>query len=219
MLDEIDKLSSDIMAILLPLFGKCLTQTKLQLSDHYPKSPLTFHASFSLPLQYGHEHPAGIVGQMEIIKVPGYIQEETPEIALQFLIPEQLEENGLHEENNNFTEEALRFIIKSYTYEAGVRNLERQIGAVLRKTARKKAEGEKIIKRITPEVVEQRLGPVEFFPITAELQDEIGMSTAIAWTENGGEIMQIEVLVIPGGKFANHRSSEAKLCKNRRRLP
>ncbi len=81
---------------------------------------------------------------MEIIEFPGYIEEEKLEIARQFLIPEQLEENGLQDKSIEFTEDALRLIIKSYTYEAGVRNLERMIGAVLRKTARKLAEGEAI---------------------------------------------------------------------------
>lgn len=200
MLDEIDKLSSDIhgdpASALLEVLDP---EQNYSFSDHYLEVPFDLSRVFFITTANTvMSIPPALLDRMEIIEFPGYIEEEKLEIARQFLIPEQLEENGLHEENINFTEESLRFIIKSYTYEAGVRNLERQIGAVLRKTARKKAEGEKIIKRITPEVVEKRLGPVEFFPITAELQDEIGMSTAIAWTENGGEIMQIEVLVIPG---------------------
>ena len=200
MLDEIDKLSSDIhgdpASALLEVLDP---EQNHSFSDHYLEVPFDLSKVFFITTANTvMSIPPALLDRMEMIEFPGYIEEEKLEIARQFLIPEQLEENGLHEEAIEFTEEALRFIIKSYTYEAGVRELERKIGAVLRKTARKKAEGEEIIKLITPEVVETRLGPVEFFPITAELQDEIGMSTAIAWTENGGEIMQIEVLVIPG---------------------
>ena len=200
MLDEIDKLSSDIhgdpASALLEVLDP---EQNYSFSDHYLEVPFDLSKVFFITTANTvMTIPPALLDRMEIIEFPGYIEEEKLEIARQFLIPEQLAENGLENESIEFTEEALRFIIKSYTYEAGVRNLERQIGAVLRKAARKKAEGETVVKVITPELVEERLGPVEFFPITAELDDEIGMATAIAWTENGGEIMQIEVLVIPG---------------------
>ncbi len=200
MLDEIDKLSSDLhgdpASALLEVLDP---EQNYSFSDHYLEVPFDLSKVFFITTANTVlSIPPALLDRMEIIEFPGYIEEEKLEIARQFLIPEQLEENGLQDEKINFTDEALRFIIKSYTYEAGVRNFERQIGAILRKTARKKAEGEKITTLITPEVVQDRLGPVEFFPITAELQDEIGMATAIAWTENGGEIMQIEVLIIPG---------------------
>ena len=200
MLDEIDKLSSDIhgdpASALLEVLDP---EQNYSFSDHYLEVPFDLSKVFFITTANTvMTIPPALLDRMEIIEFPGYIEEEKLEIARQFLIPEQLAENGLEDEAIEFTEEALRFIIKSYTYEAGVRNLERQIGAVLRKAARKKAEGETVVKVITPELVEERLGPVEFFPITAELDDEIGMATAIAWTENGGEIMQIEVLVIPG---------------------
>lgn len=200
MLDEIDKLSSDIhgdpASALLEVLDP---EQNYSFSDHYLEVPFDLSKVFFITTANTvMTIPPALLDRMEIIEFPDYIEEEKLEIARQFLIPEQLAENGLENESIEFTEEALRFIIKSYTYEAGVRNLERQIGAVLRKAARKKAEGETVVKVITPELVEERLGPVEFFPITAELDDEIGMATAIAWTENGGEIMQIEVLVIPG---------------------
>ena len=200
MLDEIDKLSSDIngdpASALLEVLDP---EQNHSFSDHYLEVPFDLSKVFFITTANTvMSIPPALLDRMELIEFPGYIEEEKLEIARQFLIPEQIEENGLHDEPIEFTEEALRFIIKSYTYEAGVRNLERQIGAILRKTARKKAEGKDLIRLITPEVVEEQLGPVEFFPVTAELQDEIGMSTAIAWTENGGEIMQIEVLVFPG---------------------
>lgn len=200
MLDEIDKLSSDIhgdpASALLEVLDP---EQNYSFSDHYLEVPFDLSKVFFITTANTVQSiPPALLDRMEIIEFPGYIEEEKLEIARQFLIPEQLEENGLQDKSIEFTENALRLIIKSYTYEAGVRNLERMIGAVLRKTARKLAEGEAIEKIITPELVEERLGPVEFFPITAELQDEVGMATAVAWTENGGEIMQIEVLVMPG---------------------
>jgi len=200
MLDEIDKLSSDIhgdpASALLEVLDP---EQNYSFSDHYLEVPFDLSKVFFITTANTVQSiPPALLDRMEIIEFPGYIEEEKLEIARQFLIPEQLEENGLQDKSIEFTEDALRLIIKSYTYEAGVRNLERMIGAVLRKTARKLAEGEAIEKIITPELVEERLGPVEFFPITAELQDEVGMATAVAWTENGGEIMQIEVLVMPG---------------------
>lgn len=200
MLDEIDKLSSDIhgdpASALLEVLDP---EQNYSFSDHYLEVPFDLSKVFFITTANTVQSiPPALLDRMEIIEFPGYIEEEKLEIARQFLIPEQLEENGLQDKSIEFTEDALRLIIKSYTYEAGVRNLERMIGAVLRKTARKLAEGEAIEKLITPELVEERLGPVEFFPITAELQDEVGMATAVAWTENGGEIMQIEVLVMPG---------------------
>jgi len=142
--------------------------------------------------------PPALLDRMELIEFPGYIEEEKIAIANQFLIPKQLLENGLDEEDLRFTPEALHLIIEGYTYEAGVRNLEREIGTVLRKIARLKSEGKPLPQEVLPEHIQNYLGPQEFFPTLAEQADEIGMATAIAWTENGGEIMPIEVLVIAG---------------------
>jgi len=107
-------------------------------------------------------------------------------------------ENGLDEVPLHFGLEALHLIIESYTYEAGVRNLEREIGTVLRKMARLKSEGKLLSEEIRAEDIPVYLGPPEFYPTFAEQSDEVGMATALAWTENGGEIMPIEVLVIAG---------------------
>ena len=89
-------------------------------------------------------------------------------------------------------------MVESYTYEAGVRNLEREIGSVLRKLARIKTEGREMPTKVTADLVTELLGPVQYFPMSAEAEDEIGVSTAMAWTENGGEIMPVEVLTVPG---------------------
>jgi ATP-dependent Lon protease len=135
---------------------------------------------------------------MEVIEFPGYIEEEKLEIANRFLVPRQMEESGLDDNEVNFQDLAIRRVIREYTYEAGVRNLEREIGRMCRKVARLKSEKKVYPRRLTPLHVEKFLGPPEFFQSEAERQDEIGVATAVAWTENGGEIMPVEVLILEG---------------------
>ncbi len=135
---------------------------------------------------------------MELIEFVGYIEEEKAEISNRYLIPRQLLETGLDEEDIHFQDPAVRKIVREYTYEAGVRNLEREIGRVCRKIARIKSEKKDIPHRITPNLIENFLGPPEFFVSEAEREDEVGVATAIAWTENGGDIMPIEVALMDG---------------------
>jgi len=135
---------------------------------------------------------------MEVIDFPGYIEEEKLEIAQRFLVPRQLEETGLEESQIRFTPSALVKIIREYTYEAGVRNLEREIGRVCRKIARAKAEGKRHPTLVTPTLVEKYLGPPQFYNLEAERRNEVGVATAVAWTEYGGEIMPVEVLLMEG---------------------
>jgi ATP-dependent Lon protease len=135
---------------------------------------------------------------MEVIEFPGYIEEEKLEIARRFLIPRQVEENGLDDEEIRFSEQAMQRIIREYTYEAGVRNLEREIGRICRKIARLKAEEKNYPTQIGSTSIEKYLGPPQFFNLEAEREDEIGVATAVAWTANGGEIMPVEVLLIEG---------------------
>jgi ATP-dependent Lon protease len=135
---------------------------------------------------------------MEVIEFPGYIEEEKLEIARRFLIPRQIEENGLEDEEIRFSEQAMQRIIREYTYEAGVRNLEREIGRICRKIARLKAEEKNYPTQIGATSIEKYLGPPQFFNLEAEREDEIGVATAVAWTANGGEIMPVEVLLIEG---------------------
>jgi ATP-dependent Lon protease len=200
MLDEIDKLSADFhgdpSAALLEVLDP---EQNHAFSDHYLEVPYDLSKVFFITTANTVASiPPALLDRMELIEFPGYIEEDKIIIARQFLIPEQMLENGLDEDPIEFTEEALRLIIVSYTYEAGVRNLEREIGTVLRKIATKKSEGEEYPTVVTAELVLQLLGPVEFFPMSAEAKDEIGVATALAWTENGGEIMPIEVLVVSG---------------------
>ncbi len=142
--------------------------------------------------------PPALLDRLEVIEFSGYILEEKLEIARRFLIPRQLEEAGLENEGISFQNSALTKIIREYTFEAGVRNFEREIGRTLRKIARMKTENKEYPKRITPTAITKFLGPQQFFETEAEGEDEVGVATAMAWTENGGEIMPVEVLILDG---------------------
>ncbi len=142
--------------------------------------------------------PPALLDRMEVIEFPGYIEEEKVEIAKRFLIPRQIEESGLQDKEVVFRDAAIRRIIREYTYEAGVRNLEREIGRMCRKVARLKSQKKRYPSQLTPHLVEKFLGPPQFFVSEAERQDEVGVATAMAWTETGGEIMPVEVLIMEG---------------------
>jgi ATP-dependent Lon protease len=135
---------------------------------------------------------------MEVIEFPGYIEEEKLEIANRFLIPRQVEENGVSDIALPFEAAALQRIIREYTFEAGVRNLEREIGRIIRKVARLKAEGKKYPASISADVIEKFLDPPQYIPPEIEKADEVGVAQSLAWTENGGEIMAVEVAVLDG---------------------
>jgi ATP-dependent Lon protease len=142
--------------------------------------------------------PPALLDRLEVIEFPGYIEEEKITIAERFLIPRQLEETGIESLGMTFSIEALQRIVREYTYEAGVRNLEREIGRICRKVARWKAEEKRYPTDILPELIEKFLGPQQFFQTEAERKDEVGVATGLAWTENGGEIISIEVAVLDG---------------------
>ncbi len=142
--------------------------------------------------------PRPLLDRMEVIRIPGYSEEEKLYIAKNYLIPRQLKENGLKPSDVEFTDPAIRFVIRGYTREAGVRSLERQIGAVLRKIAKEIAlKGKKKKYRITKNTVRKFLGAPIYMP-EKEKHDEIGVVTGLAWTEVGGEIMKIEATRMPG---------------------
>jgi ATP-dependent Lon protease len=200
MLDEIDKLGQDFRgdpsAALLEVLDPEQNHT---FSDHYLE--LAYDLSkvmFITTANYNGPIPPALLDRMEVIEFPGYIEEEKMEISKRFLVPRQLEENGLQEDEVRFTEQAIRRIIREYTYEAGVRNLEREIGRVCRKIARMKATHKRYPSCVNPSHIERFLGPPEFHNLEAERQDEIGVATAMAWTENGGEIMPVEILLLEG---------------------
>jgi ATP-dependent Lon protease len=200
MLDEIDKLGTDFRgdpaAAMLEVLDP---EQNFSFSDHYLELPYDLSkVMFITTANTTGTIPLALLDRMEIIEFPGYIEEEKIEIANQFLIPRQLEETGLDDGEERFTVQALQRIIREYTYEAGVRNLEREIGKVCRKIARMKAEGKRYPKQVGSSAIERFLGPPQFFNLEAERQNEVGVATAIAWTENGGEIMPVEILLIEG---------------------
>ena len=142
--------------------------------------------------------PPALLDRMEVIEFPSYIEEEKVAIAKQFLIPRQKHETGIEDLGITFMESAVRLVIHNYTYEAGVRNLERELGRICRKIARLKTEDKSYPRKISEGVVAKILGPQQFYDMEAEKDDEIGVATALAWTENGGDIMPVEVLIIDG---------------------
>ena len=138
--------------------------------------------------------------RMEIIELPGYIDEEKLEIAKRYLIPRQLEQAGLKSSAVEFAEDGIFGIIKSYTREAGVRNLEREIGSVIRKIARRHAEGRKRKVKVNAKNISNYLGPTKFYSELAAREGTIGVATGLAWTPVGGEILFVEATRMPGSK-------------------
>jgi ATP-dependent Lon protease len=200
MLDEIDKLGADYRgdpsAAMLEVLDPEQNHT---FSDHYIELPFDLSTvMFITTANSVVTIPPALLDRMEIIEFPGYIEEEKLEIARRFLIPRQQEETGLEPEEIKFSDQSMQRIIREYTYEAGVRNLEREIGRICRKIARLKAEKRRFPSQIAAASVEKFLGPPQFFDMKAELEDEVGVATALAWTENGGEIMPVEVLLMDG---------------------
>jgi ATP-dependent Lon protease len=200
MLDEIEKMGSDFRgdpsAALLEVLDP---EQNNSFSDHYLE--LAYDLSrvmFITTANSVDTVPPALLDRMELIEFPGYIEEEKLEIANRFLVPRQIEECGLELKELKFQDAAISKVIREYTYEAGVRNLERELGRMCRKVARLKSEGKPFPSRIGVQSVEKYLGPPEFFMTEAERQDEVGVAMAIAWTMNGGEIMPVEVLILEG---------------------
>jgi ATP-dependent Lon protease len=200
MLDEIDKLGHDfrgdpaaaLLEVLDPEQNHAFSDHYLEISFDLSKVMFITTANTLGPV------PPALVDRMEVIDFPGYIEEEKLIIAHKFLIPRQVEENGLNPDEVTFTEEALQAIIREYTWEAGVRNVEREIGNVCRKIARRKAEHHKSTKRITPSMLPRLLGPPQITQRESEIEDQIGAATGLAWTESGGETITVEVLLVDG---------------------
>jgi ATP-dependent Lon protease len=142
--------------------------------------------------------PPALRDRMEVIELPGYVEDEKYEIAKRFLVPRQTSEHGLNGSLLRFNEDALRHIIREYTHEAGVRNLERQISTICRKVARKVATGDKKRTTVSMKTLESLLGPPRFTRSLAEERDETGIATGVAWTPAGGDVMTVEVSLLEG---------------------
>ena len=200
MLDEVDKIGLDFRgdpaAALLEVLDP---EQNHAFYDHYLEVPYDLSkVLFITTANILDPIPPALRDRMEVIEFPGYIEEEKVQIARHFLIPRQLEEHGLSKHRIKFSEQALRRIIREYTYEAGVRNLERCIATICRKLARKVAEGKRIPRRITAHSLVKYLGPPQFTYGVAEEKDEVGVATGVAWTEAGGDIMPVEVTLMEG---------------------
>jgi ATP-dependent Lon protease len=200
MLDEIDKIGVDFRgdpsAALLEALDP---EQNNEFSDHYLEVP--FDLSKVMFIATGNildTIPPALRDRMEIIHFPGYTEDEKFHIAKQFLWKKQLLSNGLSKKKIQITDQAIHEIIQKYTREAGVRELERCLATICRKIARKIAERKKVSKIVGREDVEKYLGPRKYSETLAEKKDEIGISTGLAYTQAGGDIILIEVALMPG---------------------
>ena len=202
MLDEVDKIGIDFRGDPASALLEVLDpEQNNSFSDHYLEVP--FDLSKVMFITTGNiidPIPPALKDRMEIITLPGYIIQEKLEIAKSFLIPRQVKENGLSKKLITFTDSAILELINDYTREAGVRNLERSIGSLCRKAARKVAEGKKSLTAIKKGNVSEYLGPVKFYSEIAERKGEIGVATGLAWTSVGGVILFVEATKMRGKK-------------------
>ncbi|CDN45869.1 MULTISPECIES: endopeptidase La [Paenibacillus] len=201
LLDEIDKMASDFRgdpaSALLEVLDPEQNGT---FSDHFVEVPFDLSSvMFVTTANALHNIPRPLLDRMEVLYIPGYTELEKSQIARRYLIPKQKREHGLKEEQLEIEPEALLQLIREYTRESGVRNLEQQIAAISRKAAKRlvsQPEGETI--RVDEAVIKEWLGPAKFRYGMAEAEDQVGAVTGLAWTEVGGDTLVIEVTVLPG---------------------
>ncbi|HHV17575.1 MAG TPA: endopeptidase La [Thermoanaerobacterales bacterium] len=200
LLDEIDKMNADFRgdpsSALLEVLDP---EQNNSFSDHYIELPFDLSkVLFITTANTLYNIPRPLLDRMETVTIPGYTEDEKIEIAKRHLIPKQLKEHGLSSAGVTFNEDSLIKIVRNYTREAGVRNLEREIANICRKIARAVVEGEKTTIEIDSAMVEKFLGVPRYHYGTMEKQDLIGVATGLAWTEVGGDILNIEVSVMKG---------------------
>ncbi|MDO8673744.1 MAG: endopeptidase La [Dehalococcoidia bacterium] len=200
MLDEIDKMSADFRgdpsAALLEVLDP---EQNYSFVDHYLDVPydlseVMFITTANVPWQI----PRPLLDRMEVIEIQGYMEEEKLQIGKRFLLPKQLEQHGLTTDNLELSDAVMRSLIRLYTREAGVRNLERAIAAVCRKAAHKVVKDGSAKPKVTPKSLSDYLGPPKHRHRGAIEESEIGVATGLAWTEHGGEILPVEVAIMHG---------------------
>jgi ATP-dependent Lon protease len=202
MLDELDKVAAgyqgDPAAALLEVLDPAQNNS---FRDHYLEVPIDLSKMLFIATanQIGPVHPA-LRDRMEIVYLSGYTEDEKAGIARRYLIPSQLTEHGLAADAVEITEPALRNLIREYTREAGVRNLERLIGAVARKIAARVATGQAADTTVDPGELEGYLGPARFKREVTFRTSRPGVATGVAWTETGGDVLFIEASLLPGGR-------------------
>ncbi|KAF6629729.1 endopeptidase La [Paenibacillus sp. EKM208P] len=200
LLDEIDKMASDFRgdpsAALLEVLDPEQNNT---FSDHFVELPFDLsNVMFVTTANAAHNIPRPLMDRMETLYIPGYTELEKLEIANRYLLPKQKREHGLNEEQLVIGEDTLLRVIREYTRESGVRNLEQQMASLCRKAAKSVVSGGEGPIQITPDNLKDYLGIAKFRYGVAELEDQIGTVTGLAWTEVGGETLMIEVTVVPG---------------------
>lgn len=202
MLDEIDKLGMDFRGDPASALLEVLDpEQNFSFQDHYLDVPFDLSkVMFITTANYLEPVPPALKDRMEVIELAGYTDEEKLEIAKRHLIPKQIRENGLLPEQITFTDGAILLVARSYTHEAGVRNLERELGRICRKVARAVTEGHTGLTEITSAKVQELLGPEKFFSEVAERTMEPGVAIGLAWTPNGGDILFIEATRMAGKK-------------------
>jgi ATP-dependent Lon protease len=201
LLDEVDKMSMDFRgdpsAALLEVLDP---EQNSAFMDHYLDVEYDLsHVMFICTANVLHTIPQALRDRMEVLQLAGYTEEEKVQIAKKFLVPKAVEGNGLTDKNILFHDESVQTVINRYTREAGVRNLEREINSICRKVARRVVvEGTETFEEITPDKVTTYLGVPRYRSTEAEQQNEVGVSTGLAWTEVGGEILVTEATLMPG---------------------
>src|ERR1051325_6911129 len=203
LLDEVDKLGADFRgdpsAALLEVLDPEQNHT---FQDHYLDVEYDLSKVFFIATaNVLHTIPPALQDRLEILRLSGYTEREKLEIAKRHLVPKQADGNGIKADQLNFTDEGILEIIRHYTRESGVRNLEREIGSCCREVVRKlffANIGEEATANINAEIVREMLGPIKFRQQGIAAQSEIGLATGLAWTEVGGEVLQIEATLING---------------------
>jgi ATP-dependent Lon protease len=201
MLDEIDKIGMDFRGDPASALLEVLDpEQNVSFSDHYLEVPFDLSkVMFITTANILDPIPPALRDRMEVLSLPGYTDEEKLQIAKKYLLPKQLKENGLTRKSAAFTDGALKRIIADYTREAGLRNVEREIGTICRKIARKIAEGETTFVKVRRDDISAYLGPKKFFSEVAGRKDEVGVATGLAWTPVGGVVLFIESTSMKGG--------------------
>ncbi len=206
LLDEIDKMSMDFRgdpsSALLEVLDPEQNHT---FSDHYFEVDFDLSEVMFVATANSLNIPAPLLDRMEVIRLPGYTEDEKLNIASRYLVPKQIEANGLQESELEFTDAALRDIIRYYTREAGVRNLDREISKVARKVVKNLLlKPRKSAVKIKPDSLQDYLGVRRFRYGSAEESDQVGQVTGLAWTEVGGELLTVEAAVVPGKGKLTH---------------
>ncbi|MBW1725649.1 MAG: endopeptidase La, partial [Deltaproteobacteria bacterium] len=201
MMDEIDKLGSDFRGDPSSALLEALDpEQNSDFSDHYLNLPFDLSkVMFILTANLTDTIPSALLDRMEVITLSGYTEEEKKTIAQRHLIPRQIKANGLKAKTLSISTGALVKVMSEYTSEAGLRNLERELGSLCRKVARKIAEGDKGPFKITKNNLEKYLGVPKYFSELDQENSQVGLSTGLAWTQAGGEVLYVEASLI-GGK-------------------